>query len=349
MRTVRKTSIFPASKKTVFTRLLKLRTLQYIAYPYATFTPLNGTDSMAWEAGSTSRFKFRLFGIIPFGTHTIHVMRFGMDEGIYTHEGNEYVPVWDHEIILEELPGNKCRYTDKVDIDAGWKTIFIWMWANCFYAHRQRKWIKLLKRKHYADRYNTSILQMGSFLGSRYEPSEVRRYIRSAQEQYEKWIKSMDEPSSSRLKTMKNTILPRVALYAALKEDDQNADAVLDDYVRDVAGPMMHQMYARMEKIPGFWVIFKNLLKIITDKSDKWECESRKEKDRLYLNIRKCLWHDTCTRVGYPECCRFFCECDNYTYGGLKKMGFTRTQTLGTGGELCDFVMYRKRRSCDAD
>ena len=44
-----------------------------------------------------------------------------------------------------------------------------------------------------------------------------------------------------------------------------------------------------------------------------------------------------------------FCECDNYTYGGLKKMGFTRTQTLGTGGELCDFIMYRKRRSCDAD
>ena len=68
-------------------------------------------------------------------------------EGIYTHEGNEHVPTWNHEIILEELQGNRCRYTDKVDIDAGWKTIFVWMWANCFYTHRQKKWIKLLSRK----------------------------------------------------------------------------------------------------------------------------------------------------------------------------------------------------------
>ena len=118
MKSVKKTSIFPASKKKVFDKLLKLRTLQYIAYPYATFTSLDGTDNMSWEVGSTSRFKFRLFVIIPFGTHTINVIRFGLVEGIYTHEGNEHVPMWNHEIILEELPGNKCRYTDKVDIDA---------------------------------------------------------------------------------------------------------------------------------------------------------------------------------------------------------------------------------------
>ena len=35
----------------------------------------------------------------------------------------------------------------KNTIDAGWKTIFVWMWANCFYTHRQKKWIKLLSRK----------------------------------------------------------------------------------------------------------------------------------------------------------------------------------------------------------
>ena len=147
MKTVKKTSIFPASKKRVFSRLLKLKTLQYVAYPYATFTPMDEADSMSWEVGSVSRFKFRLFGIIPFGIHTIHVIRFGLDEGIYTHEENEHVPTWNHEIMLEELPGNRCRYTDKVDIDAGWKTIFIWMWANCFYDHRQRKWIKMLRGK----------------------------------------------------------------------------------------------------------------------------------------------------------------------------------------------------------
>lgn len=33
----------------------------------------------------------------------------------------------------------------------------------------------------------------------------------------------------------------------------------------------------------------------------------------------KCLWHETCLECGYPEACRFFCKCDEYTYGDLKK------------------------------
>ncbi|MCR4731384.1 MAG: L-2-amino-thiazoline-4-carboxylic acid hydrolase, partial [Saccharofermentans sp.] len=30
------------------------------------------------------------------------------------------------------------------------------------------------------------------------------------------------------------------------------------------------------------------------------------------------------------------------TYGNLKKLGFTRSQTLGKGGECCDFHFYKK-------
>ncbi|HAJ74151.1 MAG TPA: hypothetical protein DCM49_05065 [Lachnospiraceae bacterium] len=26
-----------------------------------------------------------------------------------------------------------------------WKTVFVWLWANLFYAHRQKKWIRLLE------------------------------------------------------------------------------------------------------------------------------------------------------------------------------------------------------------
>ena len=41
MLTVRKSSVFQASKEKVYIKLQKLKTLQYIAYPYATFEPLN--------------------------------------------------------------------------------------------------------------------------------------------------------------------------------------------------------------------------------------------------------------------------------------------------------------------
>ena len=56
-------------------------------------------------------------------------------------------PVWNHDITMIPLDGNHTKYTDQVEIRAGWKTAFIWLWANAFYVHRQRKWIRLLKEK----------------------------------------------------------------------------------------------------------------------------------------------------------------------------------------------------------
>ena len=142
---VQKSALFPASKETVFRKLQQLETLQRIAKPYASFEQIGEVVS-TWAVDSTSAYRFRLFGVIPFGTHTIHILRFDPD-GVSSHEGNEHVPVWNHEIRLVEKDENHTQYTDRVEIHAGWKTALIWLWARAFYAHRQKKWIRLLKRK----------------------------------------------------------------------------------------------------------------------------------------------------------------------------------------------------------
>ena len=64
---------------------------------------------------------------------------------IYSKETNIHVPIWNHRIRLEYVDETATRYTDEVEIDAGWKTIFIYLWATIFYKHRQRKWKKLLR------------------------------------------------------------------------------------------------------------------------------------------------------------------------------------------------------------
>ena len=139
---VQKSALFPASKETAFRKLQQLETLQLIAKPFATFEPVGETVS-TWEVGSTSAYRFRLFGLIPYGTHTIHILRFDPD-GVSSREENAHVPVWNHEISLVEKDESHTLYTDRVEIRAGWKTAFIWLWANAFYAHRQRKWVRLL-------------------------------------------------------------------------------------------------------------------------------------------------------------------------------------------------------------
>ena len=184
--------------------------------------------------------------------------------------------------------------------------------------------------------------QMKELLIKELGAEKSEEYLAAAKQKHGDWISKTKETSPSRLKTMRETIIPRIAAYAVLKENGHDADRILDYYVRNVAGPMMHDTYAKAEKLPGFWTVFKTGFIRITKKSDRWECESRTEKDRFFLDIHKCLWYDTCVECGYPEVCRFFCDCDNYTYGGLNKIGFNRTQTLGTGGEKCDFIMYKK-------
>lgn len=144
MKTVTKTSIFPAPREVVFEKLQQLETLQFIAAPYATFTPVDANDPLVWKAGASSSYRFKMWGFIPFGIHTINIEQFDIDK-VRSREGNKFVPVWNHKIYLKDLNG-KTEYTDEVDIDAGWKTIFVWIWAKAFYAHRQKKWLVLLRK-----------------------------------------------------------------------------------------------------------------------------------------------------------------------------------------------------------
>ncbi len=138
------TSVFPASKKEVFCLLQQFKMLNRIAYPYVTFNSVDNGEDLIWKEGKTFEFRTKLFGVIPFGIHKINVIEFSETKRIYTNEQNTYVPVWNHEIVLKELGEQKTEYTDIVEIYAGWKTCLVYMWANLFYAHRQKKWIKFL-------------------------------------------------------------------------------------------------------------------------------------------------------------------------------------------------------------
>ena len=141
--TIKKTVAFPIKKSKVFELLQRFDTLAYIAKPYATFESVDGQTELVWEVGRSFSFDFKMFGFIPLGVHVINVKEFNPDN-IYTNEGNLFCPVWNHRIILKETADGKTEYTDEVEIGAGWKTPFVYLWAKAFYSHRQKKWIKLL-------------------------------------------------------------------------------------------------------------------------------------------------------------------------------------------------------------
>jgi hypothetical protein len=141
--TVIRTTLLDAEKAEVFRMLQKLETLQYVAAPYARFISVD-KKQVKWVEGSVFKFHFYLFGFIPLGIHTINVLYCCENLGIGTEEYNSHISVWNHRIYLESLGGKRTRYTDEVEIEAGWKTPIVALWAKAFYSHRQRKWKKLL-------------------------------------------------------------------------------------------------------------------------------------------------------------------------------------------------------------
>lgn len=146
--TVVKSSVLPAGIDAVWEKLQSLEALQYVASPYASFEPEDSAAPLIWRRGETYRLAFRLFTIIPLGIHTIKIVR--LDPGareICSHENNRFVPVWNHRIQLTSAADGKTFYTDEVTIDAGLMTPLVYLWAKCFYAHRQRKWAGLLRTR----------------------------------------------------------------------------------------------------------------------------------------------------------------------------------------------------------
>ena len=150
--------------------------------------------------------------------------------------------------------------------------------------------------------------------------------------------------SPNQMKTLTETILPRVALYKVLSERFPHEDAykTMRVYMLEIVAPEKHSSTAKMEAIPGFYFLYSRIFLRVVRKSDLWESTQSHGKDHFEVTMTKCLWHTACVENGCAELCPLFCEVDNVTYGGLRKLGFARTQTLGCGGDCCDFHFFKK-------
>lgn len=151
--------------------------------------------------------------------------------------------------------------------------------------------------------------------------------------------------TENQMKTPIQTILPRIALYksfiaAGLSDDD--VYKYMRKYMLEIVAAKKHSSTVKMEIVPGFYAIYSRVFLKIMRTTDLQESVQEHGKDYFNVTITKCLWHTACVENGCEELCRLFCDVDDVTYGGLKKIGFTRTKTLGYGGDCCDFHMFRK-------
>lgn len=183
------------------------------------------------------------------------------------------------------------------------------------------------------------------YLVERVGQEAARELVARQSELLEKLIAGTSGKSKKQMETLEQTILPRVALFKALEEQVSSSEEVTElmrGYMMDVVAAQKHAFTAGMQVVPGFFDIYKCVFLRVMGTSDLWESTQSHGRDFFDARITKCLWHDACVENGCPELCPLFCDVDDVNYGGLRKMGFSRTKTLGYGGDCCDFHFYRK-------
>jgi len=158
-------------------------------------------------------------------------------------------------------------------------------------------------------------------------------------------IKNSKDKSKKQMKTLIQTIFPRIALYKTLLKaniSEEESYNYIRKYMLNKIASKKHASMQKMEVVPGFYSIYSNIFLKIMKKTDLQENKQKCGKDYFNVTIKKCLWHTACVENGCAKLCHLFCDVDDITYGGLKKIGFTRTKTLGYGGDCCDFHFYKK-------
>jgi hypothetical protein len=146
---VKRTSEFDRPGPVVAALMFDPATMCLVMRPFVTVVPIAPAIlPPRWETGRY-RVAMRLFGIVPLGWEDIVVTDVIADAsagrwGFHDAGCGQFTRRWDHRLLVEGLPGNRSRYTDTVDIDAGLMTAVTWLFAWAVFSWRHRRWRRLL-------------------------------------------------------------------------------------------------------------------------------------------------------------------------------------------------------------
>ena len=133
------TSVFETDVENIWCKIQDIDTLREICKPKASFISYDNIP-LIWKEGETFYFRMFLHRFIPIGKHTINVIKIDKNQWkIVSNEYNKRVTVWNHYIQMEKITENITRYTDSVELYAGYLTPFVAWWTLKFYKHRQKK------------------------------------------------------------------------------------------------------------------------------------------------------------------------------------------------------------------
>lgn len=143
-------TVLDAPAAEVWTALQTTALLQHVSAPLITFAPKDPPAfPEIWPEGP-HLVGIRLFGVLPIGDQWIVIEQEEADPGagrwrLRDNGRSALIRRWDHRITLTDRGDGTSRYRDALDLDAGLLTPLVWLFAQVFYRHRQRRWRALVR------------------------------------------------------------------------------------------------------------------------------------------------------------------------------------------------------------
>ena len=138
-------------------------------------------------------------------------------------------------------------------------------------------------------------------------------------------------------------IFMNAALYLCICEYLPKEDAyqIMEDATVKYALPI-GKLLDKVTRLPGMPRLFikvfqKMLLTSFNEAAGFTSIYHDMTNTAISVDITACPYQKYFTAAGCPELCKGACISDDVCYGYMKRIEFKRTQTLGRGGEFCDY------------
>lgn len=176
---------------------------------------------------------------------------------------------------------------------------------------------------------------------------KASKIAETAQKRYEQLLAENTGDSKALREHTFQRIYPAIAVYESfLAEGVESEQAVW--YIREYFQRFAAVYVPHLQRIIKVFGLAKRIPKLFlklsqhsfgTDAGFEYEFpESRGNEARF--NIVRCPYMETCRKYRCPEITRAFCDGDDAGYGNLHpKLRWGRTETIGRGGDFCNFLL----------
>ena len=185
----------------------------------------------------------------------------------------------------------------------------------------------------------------------RWGRERMLRIRRRAEEELTALRQACRNLSAGEKQHVHGTILPRAAVYRAMLEEiPADALPLTEEAVRR-AGERMSSLLRGLTAVPGMRRVYLRIFTLMAKKmfgppAGFRQVMHRADRNEVRFDITACPYCRWCELLGCRELIGTFCQSDEYCFGRLSGIRFQRTQTLGSGGDRCDFhLTIEKQRT----